>query len=177
MQRIGFERYCRMLVSGIGVDVGGVVIRAEHYHEDATVSGPVLGADSDVAGARDGLRTLVSRFDGRVFLISKCGPLTEARMNKWLEAHGLLAATGLSAANIRFCRSRSEKAPICAELGLTHMVDDRVEILNSMANVVEHRFLFCPDEGEVRAHGGIPDQVNVSASWAELVEQVRATLR
>ena len=165
-----------MLASGIGVDVGGVVIRAEHYHEDATVAGPVLRADSEVAGARDGLRTLVSRFDGRVFLISKCGPLTEARMSDWLDEHGLLAATGLSAANIRFCNSRSEKAPICAKLGLTHMVDDRVEILNSIATV-EHRYLFCPDQVEVRAHGGIPDQVNVSASWADLVEQVTATLR
>ena len=166
-----------MLVSGIGVDVGGVLIRPEHYHEDATVSGPVLRADSEVAGARDGLRRLVALFDGRVFVISKCGPLTEARMNEWLEAHGLLAATGLAAANIRFCRSRPEKAPICAELGLTHMVDDRVEILNSMATVVHHRFLFCPDPGEVHAHGGIPDRVNVSASWAELVEQVTATCR
>ena len=166
-----------MLESGIGVDVGGVVIRTDHYREDATLTGPVLRADSEVAGARDGLRTLVARFPGRVFLISKCGPLTEARMNDWLETNGLLAATGLSAANIRFCRARSEKGPICAALGLTHVVDDRSEILNSMADVVPHRFLFRPDEGEVQAHGGIPDDVYVSDSWTELVDQVTATLR
>ena len=166
-----------MLESGIGVDVGGVVIRSDHYHEDATATGPVLRAGSEVAGARNGLRSLVARFHGRVFLISKCGPLTEARMSDWLEEHGFLAATGLSAANVRFCRSRSEKGPICATLGLTHMVDDRVEILNSMATVVPHRFLFCPDEDEAQAHGGIPDDVHVSESWTELVEQVTATLR
>ena len=51
-----------MLASGIGVDVGGVVIKAEHYHEDAIATGPVLRADSEVAGARDGLRSLVARF-------------------------------------------------------------------------------------------------------------------
>jgi hypothetical protein len=57
------------------------------------------------------------------------------------------------------------------------MVDDRVEILNSMATAVQHRFLFRPHEIEARAHGGIRDDLNVSASWAELVQQVTATLR
>ena len=57
------------------------------------------------------------------------------------------------------------------------MVDDRVEILNSMATVVQHRFLFCPDEDEAQAHGGIPENIHVSHSWTELVEQVTATLR
>jgi hypothetical protein len=97
-------------------------------------------------------------------------------MNDWLEEHGLLASTGLPAANVRFCRSRSEKAPICADLGLTHIVDDRVEVLNSMATVVQQRFLFRPDQVEVRAHGGIPDFIHVSDSWVELVQQVTTTL-
>ena len=165
-----------MLASGIGVDVGGVVIKAEHYHEDAIATGPVLRADSEVAGARDGVRALVARFGGRVFLISKCGPLTEARMNDWLEEYGFLASTGLPAANVRFCRSRPEKAPICAELGLSHIVDDRVEILNSMATVVQQRFLFRPDQVEAQAHGGIADDIHVSNSWVDLVQQVTTTL-
>ncbi len=43
--------------------------------------------------------------------------------------------------NVLFCLRRSEKAPICKELGITHFVDDHTEVLSYMKSV-PYRYAF-----------------------------------
>lgn len=83
-------------------------------------------------------------FEGRVWLVSKCGPRIQARTRLWLARWRFHERTGLPASQVRFCRQRHEKAPICQQLGLQAFIDDRPDVLAPMAGVVPWRFLYGP---------------------------------
>jgi hypothetical protein len=63
---------------------------------------------------------------------------------------------------VHFCRTRPEKGPIAADLGLTHFVDDNPEVLGFLTTVA-HRYLFRT------ALTGRPAGVVRVAGWPELV--------
>jgi len=127
----------------VGVDIGRVIIAGD---------GPdtsFLGASDDAAmrapempGAFDAIGELVETFDGRVWLVSKCGPRIEARTRRWLEARRFYARTGMPKEHVRFCRERRDKAPIAVDLHLDRFVDDRADVLRSMRGLVPRLVLF-----------------------------------
>lgn len=130
----------------IGIDIGRVII------------GPVLNgrADTSFLGARlaDALHTppapgafagvaeLVARTDGQAWLVSKCGPGVQAKTRAWLDHHEFWARTGMDRRHLRFCLKRPEKALHARELGLTAMIDDRVDVLVHLEGIVRERLLF-----------------------------------
>jgi hypothetical protein len=98
--------------------------------------------------------------------VSKCGPRTEKKTRLWLKHHKLLDLLGLEAEALHFCRKRPDKAPICKRLGVTHFIDDRMEVLVHLTSV-QHRILFGPQEAEVRVRG-----VERASTWAEVAAQL-----
>lgn len=62
---------------------------------------------------------------------------------------------------VRFCRERPQKAPICAELGITHFIDDRADVLEPMCGIVANRFLFGPQRA--------PAVASTRSLWASAV--------
>ncbi len=141
----------------LGIDIGRVII-----HGDGPDTSFVGAASVEEAlrapameGAFDSIARLVERLDRRVWLVSKCGKKVEERTRLWLDHHRFYEATGVPRDNLRFCRERKEKAPICVKLGITLFVDDRLDVLRHMASLVPHRFLFgaacSPDPGVVAA--------------------------
>jgi len=103
-----------------------------------------------------------------VHLVSKCGEQTEARTRHWLAHHDFHARTGVRPEHVHFCRTRPAKAPIAADLGLTHFVDDKLEVLSYLTSV-EHRFLFRPRAEEVAAHQEHLPAVRQVECWRALV--------
>lgn len=144
----------------LGVDVGRVIIAGD---------GPdtsFLGVSDDDAmrapameGAFESLARLVALYEGRVWLVSKCGERVQQRTRRWLAHHGFFEATGLRQDRVRFCRERREKAPICAELRVTCFVDDREDVLAAMAGVVPTRILF-------GAHAARGAEIVPAPDWA-----------
>jgi hypothetical protein len=140
----------------LGVDIGRVII-----HGDGPDTNFIGGSDDDAmrAPAMDGvieaLTRLCARFDGRVWIVSKCGPRIEARSRAWLDAHRFFETTGIPRQNLRFCRNRRDKAPICLDLGIDFFVDDRIDVLRHMVAIVAHLFQFgaasSPEPGVVPA--------------------------
>lgn len=138
-------------MTGIGIDIGRVII------------GPTIGGVEDTSfigtqlqealttpaapGAFEVIRGLVERFEGRAWLVSKCGPSVERKTKAWLEHVDFYALTGLASDNVRFCRERREKAGHCEELGITHFIDDRLDVLSPMRGGVPNLFLFGEREG------------------------------
>lgn len=104
-------------------------------------------------------------------LLSKYGPLTEARTRDWLAAEDFYNSTGLPPDAARFCRRRPDKAGICTELGITHFVDDRLEVLSYLHDV-PHRHLFMPKFDEVNAHRHALAHVTTVHSWGDLLHAV-----
>jgi hypothetical protein len=110
-------------------------------------------------GAFEVIPRLVALFQGRVWIISKCGESTQRKTLAWLEHHDFYGRTGVPCGNVRFCRERAEKAVHCRELGITHMIDDRLDVHRAIRDVVAHRYLFGPQDGE------IPDWVIHTPDW------------
>jgi hypothetical protein len=117
-------------------------------------------------GAFDVIHRLVALFEGRVWIISKCGESTQRKTLAWLEHNDFYGRTGVRHGNVRFCRERWEKVVDCQELGITHMIDDRLEVHRAIRDVVPHRYLFGPQDGDV------PDWVIHTPDWSAVAEHL-----
>jgi hypothetical protein len=131
----------------LGIDIGRVIISDGEGEGDTSFLG---GSEADslrtppMKGALETIAELVEALEGRVWLVSKCGPSVQARTRRWLAQWRFYERTGLPSRQLRFCRQRHEKAPICAELGLCAFIDDRTDVLAPMAGIVPWRFLYGP---------------------------------
>lgn len=156
------------------MDIGGVIIQPADDDADTSFFGAHYLRTPAVPGAFDGLAAQVAgRFGPAVHLVSKCGEQTEARTRHWLAHHGFYRRTGVLPDHVHFCRSRAAKAPMAAGLGLTHFVDDKLEVL-SYLSTVPHRFLFHPGPAEVTAYAQHLAAVRRVENWPELVAALAA---
>jgi hypothetical protein len=157
----------------LGVDVGGVLIQPSDEDADTSFFGGNYLATPEVPHAFDALALLVSEVFGEaVYLVSKCGEATERRTLEWLAHHDFHARTGVPRGHVHFCRRRADKAPIAASLGLTHFVDDRLEVLGYMRGVA-NRYLFKPRPPEVARNAQHLPLVRRVDGWPELVTAIQ----
>jgi hypothetical protein len=108
------------------------------------------------------LPRVVARFGGRAWVISKCGPRIQRRTLQWLDHHDFYRRTGIPHGNVRFCRRRADKAVHCAELGITHMIDDRLDVHAALREIVPWLYLFGPQESP------LPGWVRHTPTWADV---------
>jgi hypothetical protein len=73
--------------------------------------------------------------------------------------------------NVRFCLRRQDKAPICKKYGITHFIDDRLEILSYLTDV-PHKFLFQGSKGEIEQHAHALPLVTRLESWDDVIAKV-----
>ncbi|MGW7683619.1 hypothetical protein ACWGID_22975 [Kribbella sp. NPDC054772] len=128
----------------LGIDIGRVIIDGSSGPGDtAFFSGDTAAMlrTPAVPGAFEAIARLVPLFD-EAWLVSKCGPRIQQRSLEWLRHHRFFERTGVPAGNVRFCLRRPEKAVHCAELGITHFVDDKADVIAAISAVVPHRYLF-----------------------------------
>lgn len=152
----------------LGVDIGGVVIDRANDRTDTSFFSTRYLETTATAGVFEALACLAAeRFGTNIHFVSKCGPETERKTREWLAHHRMFERTGIPAANLHFCRRRAEKAPIAATLGLTHFIDDRLEVLGYL-ETVPTRILFAPVEAEVAKHRHLLRHVTRVATWAEV---------
>jgi hypothetical protein len=164
----------------LGVDVGGVIVRLAGRDEDTSFFGSRPLETPAVDGVFEALATLTgATFGGRVHLVSKAGPKVATNTRDWLAHHEFFARTGIAAGNVHFVRERRDKAPVCERLGITHFVDDRLDVLAYLESV-EHRHLFLgggDDGGAGSEHSAAPDVppwATVTRRWAELATLLAA---
>jgi hypothetical protein len=148
----------------LGVDVGGVIVTLAGRDEDTSFFGdrPLeTPATPDVFPVLAALTR--DPFAGRVHLVSKAGPKVAANTRAWLDHHDFFGRTGIPAHHLHFVRERRDKAAVCERLGVTHFVDDRLDVL-AYLETVEHRYLFL----DGREDPGAPPWATVVADWTEL---------
>ena len=130
----------------LGIDIGRVIIGPTiDGQADTRFIGTTLAealTTPPAPGAFQAIQRLVGLFDGAVWLVSKAGPSVQRKTIRWLDVQGFHAATGIGPERVRFCLQRHEKADHCRELGLTHFIDDRRDVLDHLTGVVDYRFLF-----------------------------------
>lgn len=153
----------------LGVDIGGVIIDRVNEGTDTSFFTDNYLRTTAVPGAFDALRDLVEkRFGNKVFLVSKCGQRVQNRTLEWLDHHRFYDITGIGRGHVRFCKERHQKAGICRELGITHFVDDRLEVLGNLATV-STLYLFKPRPNEVRKFAQFLSRVSQVDTWQEIL--------
>ncbi|GIF17964.1 hypothetical protein Ate02nite_06940 [Paractinoplanes tereljensis] len=154
----------------LGVDIGRVIIggSAPGGGDTQFFSGDPakMLATPAVPGAFEALARLVPRFE-QVWLVSKCGERVQRHTRQWLDHHDFFGRTGIPRDNVRFCRARPDKAIHCAELGITHFVDDKLDVHAALRGIVEHRYLFGPQRTPP------PAWVRHTLTWGEAEELLR----
>lgn len=159
----------------LGIDIGRVIIDGS-AHPDGGDTAFFQGSEAsmlatpEMHGAVASIARLVALFGGRVWLVSKCGPTVQARTLRWLDGHDFYRRTGVSQAQVRFCRERSEKRVHCLQLGLTHFVDDHPEVHAAIRGAVDHQYFFGPQPS------GVPRYGVHAKSWADAEDLIRSTM-
>jgi hypothetical protein len=166
-QRVDEFLASRTSASGLGIDIGRVIMCP--VHDDGQPDTSFLTADDASAletpaapGMFEVVPRLVDVFGGRVWLVSKAGARIEALTRRWFARNAFFARTGMREDQARFCRRREDKRGHAAELGLTHFIDDRTDVLGHLRGLVPRLGLFGV-QGEPP-----PDWVVPIADWFAL---------
>jgi hypothetical protein len=158
----------------LGVDIGRVIIgggTVPGSSDTQFFSGDTarMLATPAVPGAFDALARLVPRFE-QVWLVSKCGERVQRHTRQWLDHHRFATRTGIPREHIRFCLRRPDKAVHCAELRITHFVDDKPDVHRALDGVVPHRYLFGPQRTPPPA--GVRPTLTWAAAEAAIVRSL-----
>lgn len=154
----------------VGVDIGGVIISRSNDNADTSFFGTNYLRTPAVDDAFEAISRL-SRAGFEVHLVSKCGANTERKTREWLAHHNFYGITSVCETDVHFCRERKDKALICRDLGVTHFVDDRLEVL-SYLDTVKFKYLFSPVESEVQKHARYLSSVTRVETWSGLATMV-----
>lgn len=166
----------------VGIDFGGVICGGarQNGREDTTMFGNNSLYTPQVQGSFAGVKALVSALGAeRVFIVSKAGEKMRQKSLEWMEHNKFYTTTGMLPTNVFYCKERPTKVPICELLGVTHFIDDRVDVLANFSpettDKVPVRYLFPKLEPEhtadaepVRRSDGIIPVKN----WPHVVKKI-----
>ncbi len=160
----------------LGIDIGRVIIDGEH-HPDGSDTAFFDGDEAAmlrtpaVPDALAAIARLTASFDGRVWLVSKCGPRVQQRTLRWLRHHRFFELTAVPSDNVRFCLRRTDKGIHCAELGITHFVDDKADVHEALEGLVPNRYLF-----GAQRRAAPPTNVVAVSDWSQTEHAINASL-
>jgi len=146
----------------LGIDIGGVIISDQGDGTDTSFFSDNFLMTPQNPEAIETIARIKHRFDD-VVIISKCGPKVEKKTILWLHYHKFFEKTDIDSDRLFFCRKRPEKAGIAQGLGVTHYIDNRMDIINSMMGVVPNLFLFAPNIRATVRQGNF----HIVPSWAK----------
>ncbi|HSX01383.1 MAG TPA: hypothetical protein VLF67_04025 [Candidatus Saccharimonas sp.] len=161
----------------LGVDIGGVIIDGS--------AGVSSGDDTDlddegfletpaIAGAIRMIAQLNLAFD-QTYLISKARPATRERTNRWLKHHNFYGLTGIVPQRVIYTDDRIQKAVVASLVGISHFVDDKLEVLKYLKGVARCRVLFRSDPSEVTNFIDDLPGVFMVDTWAQAAEVLRVS--
>ena len=163
-----------LISASLGIDIGRVLMTPTHDDgrpDTSFISGCVEEALQIPAspGALEVISELVPRCAGRVWLVSKANERIEGLTRLWLQEQRFFERVGLPESHVRFCLRREDKRAHALELGLTHFIDDRQDVLQALRGVVRALFLFGTQLSPA------PDWVMPVATWAEVRRALRVS--
>ncbi len=158
----------------LGIDIGRVIMAPTDTDGRADTSFLSGGHDAAMRtppseGAFACIRELVEIFEGRIWLVSKCGDRIQKRSKDWLRFQDFYRQTGVPRTHLRFCKRRQDKRIHANQLKLTHFIDDRIDVLRHLRGRVQYMYLF----GNQKPGAAIPDWVRPTLDWAAVMGELR----
>ncbi len=131
-----------------------------------------------VEGAPEVIGELVQAIGAKnLYIVSKAVLLSELPIQEWLREKHFWELTGMRSYHLHFCRERKDKAAICEKLGITHFIDDRLEVLYHLESVPT-RVALNPrpeDPDEIpffkrleTGDWGTPFPIHIAPTWIEI---------
>lgn len=132
-----------------------------------------IGQDGLMYGLSHALPKLKELFGDNIYIVSRVNNLAvgEANVRQFMEKYGLYEY--IPDKNLHFCLLRSDKAPICERLGITHFVDDRTECLHHM-NSVPFKYALNPTQRQLDDFPlvGMKTVAKRANDWFQCIEKI-----
>ncbi len=160
-----------MNLATLGIDIGGVIIddRTKESGKKNFEGNPNFLEVPQIPGAIKTISEIRERrFKKNIHLVSSCSQKMEDLRWTWLGYHKFFDQTGILKENVHFCRTRKEKADICYKYGITHYIDNRLEILFLINTLVNVRILFRPRAREMQKYRQYLPNVKQVSTWEEV---------
>lgn len=157
----------------LGIDIGGVLVDRVAEDSDTSFFGDRPMDTPLVAGSLEAVQALIEMFEWRVYIVSKAGPKIAELSRAWLGRHGFVGPEMIPPSQVHFVRKRPDKADVCERLGITHFVDDRLDVLDHLVTV-DRRFLFTGGLGAQERAREVPESVIEINHWSRIVSLLRA---
>ena len=162
-----------MKTQALGVDIGNVIINHRLSDpNDKTLHEERYSTIPASEGVFEALNELNTYFNGEIYLISKCTEWAEVKILQWLKDNNFYTKTGVNEKHVYFVRERADKDGVCKKLGITHFIDDRLEVLSHMVESTPYLFLFQPDQKEVDEFKEFLPKVTVVKGWDQVVGSI-----
>lgn len=151
----------------LGIDIGGVLAPMAGPDSEGFF-GPAWLDTPEVPDALEVIARLNSNlFEGRIAIVSKASRTIASRSRNWLHGIDFFTRTGVDPTNVYFVEERPDKAPVCQSLGVTHFIDDRLDVLLHLTSV-DHRYLFV-GASDATTQPDVPDgSIQLVTSWQEV---------
>lgn len=121
-------------------------------------------------GVIEGLRVL-HKAHHELIIISKINPGDNEKVTRYVQHHAITPQF-VGTKGIHFCHEWDEKGPIAKRLGVNVIVDDRVQVHNTMATCdIPHRILFTEGHDD-RNNQTLTTSVIEARNWREVVRQI-----
>lgn len=159
----------------VGFDVGNVILQND---TDTPGVDFLERPQSYIEGAIETIGRIVGEVTvENAYLLSKSGAAMQQRTLDFFEETDFYGQTGIRPEHAIFCRRRDEKAPIAAELGLSHFVDDRLDILRQMTSVRFKMLFQRPDKPPL--HSAIltekDEGIVIARDWNDVWKALKPT--
>ncbi len=158
----------------LGVDFGNVII--DHVGFGTTPEFFVSGDYNSippVEGAFESLRLLnKEKFKGNIFVLFKATDVADHKIMSWIDHNKFCEYTGILKKRIIRNENGRDKSKMCLEFGVTHFIDDRLEVLGFLTGKVKNLYLFRPNNEEAAKFKETASQVHEVNDWYSLVDKI-----
>ena len=145
----------------LGIDFGNVI----RDNESKTM----------IPRVKETLLALKSIFEDRIYVVSRIDDEDGGKRNlQYLKDNGFFPGLISSEEKVLFCYKRQDKAPICEDLGITHFVDDRTEVLSHM-KTVPNRYALNPTQQQMRDFP--PKGMTLCDSWGMVGLRIQSSVK
>ena len=151
----------------LGIDIGGVVTKIPigSNRDDS-----FLGKDPLLTPKMEDSFTVISELakQYRIVFITRAGGPTRRALADWFRDQQFFESTELSMGRVFYTSTRDEKIGVAMDQGVTHFIDDRLEVLMGMLGIVPNLIAFQARPSDKERYSFTSQKVLHADSWNEV---------
>jgi len=153
------------MTTKIGIDIDGVLANDKLVH----IKTNNYSIFSIMDGAIESLKKISELYGAENIYIISCVPTNQLSfiVGIWLEFHQILQKTMIPLDNVIICAQYKDKSEIAEKLNLTHMIDNKLQVLNYFSKNFS-LIAFNPEMGDFKKYPELASRIVIVNSWSEI---------